>query len=57
MCEARGCCFDSSIKGTKWCFKEAESKYSVGRNNLNVKSVVTSENIKLGFQFAMTIKT
>ena len=27
VCEARGCCFDSSIKDTKWCFEEAERKY------------------------------
>lgn len=27
VCEARGCCFDPSIKDTKWCFKETESKY------------------------------
>jgi len=26
-CEARGCCFDPSIPGTKWCFKTAERKY------------------------------
>ncbi|CAC5403178.1 unnamed protein product [Mytilus coruscus] len=22
-CESRGCCFDSSIRGVKWCFKKA----------------------------------
>ncbi|VDI52848.1 Hypothetical predicted protein [Mytilus galloprovincialis] len=22
-CESHGCCFDSSIKGVKWCFKKA----------------------------------